>query len=480
MQVFQLLDGEMIKVMDVVSPLKEVDPGFKQFLDRKVSSYIKKHKTVFKIPFFFEFGRIFNFENLKKITKHQFQRYFSRIVDENINQFKELEFTSVATILESSQLEATSEIQVYQSSLMWISYKNRSQFSKKILKKIRLRLLAIEDLNDILKNSEFCKVKECVEIVEMAIKWKDNPSSTKYFSNLPVQRYCPLWLFILGGECKSSGQILSKVIQIDPDNFKSVKALPSFSEERRKPKVVVLDREIYVFDGFDGTAESIEKYNSTLNCWRTVADMYDDRDSFCVSVLDNSNMLIIGGVDVMMNELDSCLTFNVKNLTWKQVSSTNEKRFLSASAFYRGNAVVSGGFDGKHNKCLASAEYFNYNSNSWTALANMNEGKYYHSLVAVKKKLFALGSYGRDKFEVYDHASKQFTIFKAPPIPHFDSVSQSLNLSNFVLFGNKLVSFTEKSTNVYSYDISTDEWTVEYCEKTKDILHFTVLSLKGD
>ena len=97
--------------------------------------------------------------------------------------------------------------------------------------------------------------------------------------------------------------------------------------------------------------------------------------------------------------------------------------------------------------------------------------------MAVRDKFFALGIDCRDKFKVYDIASKQFTIFKTSPFPHFDSVSKPFFLRNFVLVGKKIVSFTERSSKVYFYDISKDVWTVECCENTKDILCFTILLL---
>ena len=107
----------------------------------------------------------------------------------------------------------------------------------------------------------------------------------------------------------------------------------------------------------------------------------------------------------------------------------------------------------------------------------MNEVSYYHSFVAVKDQLFALGSDGRCKFEVYDIASKQLTISKIPPLSLLNSVSDSMFRSNFFLIGNKIVSITEKSSIVYSYDISKGIWTVEYCENSKDIIfyHFIII-----
>ena len=88
----------------------------------------------------------------------------------------------------------------------------------------------------------------------------------------------------------------------------------------------------------------------------------------------------------------------------------NNARVACSCAIYEGRVVVSGGWNNQNNG-LKTVEPYDYVSGKWSSMPNMIEGRHHHSIVAMKNKLFVLGSRKADKSkscEIFDSESKKF------------------------------------------------------------------------
>ena len=71
------------------------------------------------------------------------------------NNFIELDFFTVSKILTSSELNITSELEVFYAADKWLTYNitNHSRFAKSLLQKVRLPLLSYHALHYLLNRT---------------------------------------------------------------------------------------------------------------------------------------------------------------------------------------------------------------------------------------------------------------------------------------------------------------------------------------
>ena len=76
-------------------------------------------------------------------------------------------------------------------------------------------------------------------------------------------------------------------------------------EGRQHFGVVCIKDDVYVFGGRDNfygyLIRSIEKYSHVTKTWKRVADMYDDRDSFCTCSFMGNVIVMAGMIDRFCN-----------------------------------------------------------------------------------------------------------------------------------------------------------------------------------
>ena len=103
-------------------------------------------------------------------------------------------------------------------------------------------------------------------------------------------------------------------------------------------------------------------------------------------------------------------------------------------------------------------------------MSNMVYNHSFHSLVAVKNKLFVIGR-NNTNHEVFDCASKKFFALK----PHPDIMAHVV--MNCVAMGNKILMFLNQSSKVICYDVDKNEWSEESREVTKYLLDFSCVKM---
>ena len=146
----------------------------------------------------------------------------------------------------------------------------------------------------------------------------------------------------------------------------------------------------------------------------------------------------------------------------------NETRHSAACVIFEEKIVVCDGC-GYNGNSLNTVESYDVKPDKWSPMPNMNSAKYNHSLVVVKKKLFAI-SERADTCEVFDNVCKKFVIMKSPALGWLETIrSYSIANNIYVFLGN--------ISKVHVYDTDKNEWSEESCEVTKNSNNFSYVKV---
>ena len=132
-----------------------------------ISYYIFRKLNLKNYLFYFKISKLYNLKNLTKyFFNYILQQYIS---NEDKNPFYELQFEDICLIFSCSELQISSELELFNAAVDWINYKPkiRTKHMNKFLKLIRLPLLSNRILNDLIKSTKFA---EKVKIVSKQLK----------------------------------------------------------------------------------------------------------------------------------------------------------------------------------------------------------------------------------------------------------------------------------------------------------------------
>ena len=399
--------------------------------------------------------KVFNLQTFSKQALCYIGSCFTMLLE--TQNFLDLDYSILTRILGSNELHLTSELEVLNSANEWLNYNitERRKHAKDLLLKVRLPLLPEHTLRYILKESSTISVNEdCVAMLKDLLEKNENcidRKSSFYYTH----RYCSHSKFnflVCGGRDIASKELAGNVNRIDGSNLKSVKTLPSLIQRRDTCKAVCLKGEVYVFGGYDDNVDlqtSIERYSIITNTWTKVADIYDGRQQFCVCAFMDKIIMFAGYTTIHDGTTDSCLQFDTKNHTWKQLSGMNEVKQYAACVVFEGRIVVSGGMCTSWND-LNTVESYDVIADEWSSMPNMINGHSLHELVVVKNKLFVIGR-GVDECEVFDTNCKKFVSLK----PQGTSFNY---LNNVIAVGSKLFVLQNEKQLVWCYDVDKDNW----------------------
>ena len=469
-----------IEVSDLTDALKLNKLMLNEDNDLKVYHF-KRGKLLTKdsVLTIYSVAEYYKLASLSKLSLNYIERCF-QIVVENQN-YLHLDFSIVAKILNSSELNIHSEVEIFNAIIAWLEHNSvvRIKYAKKLLLRVQISLVSKHALSHILdKTSLFIKNgklnSECFNTMKEVLLRKN-----KLYSDNHTNRHCNQKKFnilICGGfrlvAFTSKWTFEANTNVIDGSNLKHLKFLPLMEKERKDFKAVCLKGEVYAFGGRNKLSNSpesfvtvVEKYSPSTNKWSKVADMFDNRKRFCACAFMDK-IFIVGGCfyDGDFAITNSCLEFNTKDESWKVVSKMNVGREYAACAVFQGKIVVSGGSDiNRHD--LKSVESYDAFADEWSRMPNMIESKYNHCSVVVKDKLFVIG---RKSCEMFDSFCKKFVAVKVPLYT---------NCCKSVAIGNKIVVFQEQRSFVFCYDVDKKRWSKEPCAETKCLNSFSYVKL---
>ena len=460
-KLIQILKAKKVLLLNDV---KEKD--YKRF-ERKVRNR--------NVAMFYQIACIFSFSELVKFSLCYIERCFAMVCEKN--NFKNLKFTQIAKIVSSSELNIDSEMEVIKAIYIWISYdfEERSKFASKLMSKVRLDLLSAEALNSILESDvSFIKNHDCVSMLTNVLK------NNKLSDQSKSIRYCSQYMFdiILKGGLISEPSVrpTNGTKLISANNLDNVKDIAPMNIKRVGHRSVYCRGAVYVFGGYDENKQmlkSVERYSLASRKWEIVSKIFDGRGGFCACRFMDQ-IFIFGGCDNSWRPFYSSKIFDTNNNRWYEVARINKARIDSASTVYEGRIIISGGsVDRDINNYVNTVEAYDPFANSWSAMPNMIEGRFLHSSVSIRNKLYVLGSYdgqGSKKCEVFDFSCKKFVMIK--PFPSTFNFDMNYVFNTFSI-GNKIITIGNNSSTALYYDVEKDEWSEETFNLTKDNFFFS-------
>ena len=383
------------------------------------------------------------------------------------NSFLQLDYHSLAKVVSSSNLNVTSELQVFDAAANWLrhSFKKRSQFAKSLMLKIRFGAMSHRSTKRILSKTPKLAATIGEILKDDFLKGKSHPM---------VSRWCnqsDFGILLCGGADMKKLKCVKRAHRIDRNG--EIADLPEMPRVRENGQIVCLRGEIYALGGLNAEERpemSVEKYSPELGRWRFVCRARDKRDRFCACAFTGS-IFVIGG-RWRKDAQNFCLRFDPKKRwkRWKRTEQMIGARCSAACAVYRGKIVVAGGENDV--ALLNSVESFD--RDKWSAMPAMIGERSYHSLVANGRKLFAVGGLGYIGFPAPEVEVFDGTVFVAVKNCNFRLYGDACNC---VLVAGELLVFRDMKQSFLRYDVDKDVWTEVECKMPKNLSRFAVAKL---
>jgi N-acetylneuraminic acid mutarotase len=174
-------------------------------------------------------------------------------------------------------------------------------------------------------------------------------------------------MYVMGG--KVGEGTTASVLKFDSEQgtWSEVESMP---EVRSCLAACAVGSAIYVFGGYDEALDdhdSVFKYDTETDTWSILAPMPFASSSRSASLLDGVVYITGAGDDGY-----DVLRFDPASGTWTTLDHTSSMQNCGASFVLGGCLCVAGGF-GEGN--TSSVERYDVNTNAWTAVAGMLNGR---------------------------------------------------------------------------------------------------------
>ncbi|VDN99040.1 unnamed protein product [Rodentolepis nana] len=148
---------------------------------------------------------------------------------------------------------------------------------------------------------------------------------------------------------------------------------------------------VEVTAGQGGELQSfVEAYNPLVDRWEVVESMSSERSRYAVVALKGC-LYAIGGLDGY-TRLNTVEKFDPKTGVWERVASMNYRRSALGASVLNGRIYVCGGYDGVSS--LRTCEVYNPEQNRWQVIPSMTECRSAGGVVALEDgRLFAIGGH---------------------------------------------------------------------------------------
>lgn len=212
---------------------------------------------------------------------------------------------------------------------------------------------------------------------------------------------------------------------------------------------------VLIFGGSNGLLSnqqrlsSSELYDPVSRSWENAGSLNIGRDYFSSILLDNGNVMAIGGGGQNGESLSSCEIFDVTTETWQPAPSMITPRVYHSSVKLRNGKVLVAG--GQNNK----AEIFDPQVNKWSSVGDMKltHGAGMAMIVLDDGKVFAMGGERAPKrAEIYDPETEEWTLVSATSSGnhYFHSIIR-LQDGNFLIVGTQNVNTEDQlSAELYA------------------------------
>ncbi|XP_066257660.1 kelch-like protein 17 [Euwallacea similis] len=389
---------------------------------------------------------------------------FQQVV--STEEFLLLPFGEVRELISNSQLNISSEEDVFTAVLNWAKHDliEREKYISKLMIHVRLPLVNREFLMTRVDNEKLIRDNnECRELLLEAMRYHLAPERRFALSTTRTKERKPKgadpYLFAVGGGSLFAIHAECEVYNPKTDIWHTIAPM---QWRRSRSGVTGLRRLLYVVGGYDGASDlaTAECYNPLTNIWNPITPMgtkrsclgtcsfdglvyacggYDGasclssmerfdpltgvwcscpamntRRRYCrIAVVENS-IYALGGFD-STNYQASVERFDPREGKWQSVPSMSSKRSSCGVAALDGHLYCVGGNDGT--MCMSSGERLNIRRMSWEPISAMHNRRATHEVVALNGRLFALGgtdgSSSLNSVEEYDPKSNKWFLVKS-------------------------------------------------------------------
>ena len=439
-----------------------------------VHDFIKSKINPQNVATFFCLSKLYSLSDLSKVTMDYIQCWFTAVA--KTKNFLHLDFALIKRIVSSSELNTTSEIEVFTAANDWMScnFQQKVKHAKHLLLLIRLPLLTDSAFTHVLtKSSAFHKVDECLTLINVILEnkelyFKQLPSSSfscRYYSNNNFDiLHCGDYSFIIDDYYSNYYSDSIFVNKIDGRNLIRSRSVPSLTNNRlfqeNHTPVIYLKGHVYLLNCLFNEVsdfEKIEKYSIATDSVEVIGELFNNRENYCAcGFIDR--IYFIGGYlkDMYVLTLTAtCTYFDTENYEWVDVERMQEARSQAACTVFEERIVVSGGFNDDDDDYLNTVEAYDHIADEWTYMPSMIESTCGHSLIAIKNKLFAIGA-DKEFLEMYDSKSNTFVAIKKHPT-YNNSYGYS-RLAHAIGMEKKVFIFRYESSKTLCYDVVKDEW----------------------
>ncbi|XP_077289488.1 kelch-like protein 23 [Arctopsyche grandis] len=360
--------------------------------------------------------------------------------------FLNLPLFNVMEILKSNDLLVPSEESVFNAVKLWVNHDdaNRTSDLAQLMRFVRLFLLPLEFIvNEVMT---FClSCAECMTTIRQEIINKNDKSfvpretprriiqkmalvggwdidtantidifdglknSWTLSKNIGINKrlFASVlmgdWILIIGGK-NSLDKSVTSVEYIDLKSGEK-KPLKPLNQARHLFSAVTLRRgsstDVYAIGGYDnGHLSSVERWSSNTGDWEIIAPLLVAVSNQSASVIADKIYITGGrtnenGKTISTNKVQM---YSVETNSWTYRAQMIQGRYNHSSVAFKGKLYVAGGYD---SSILDSVEHYDPNANVWTAFIKLPQAAYAISLGCFQNKLFSMG--GFDKSDVWEY-----------------------------------------------------------------------------
>ena len=392
---------------------------------------------------FHQLASLFNLSGLLKATQSYVERCFAIIAESE--SFSELDFALVLKVLASSELYVTTEREVLEAAKKWLkhNFEERCKFGLKLLQKVRLGLLSHKDR---LLSECLFEDWELYDLLDEAYKNRKLNCESRYCSQTSFH------VIVLSGGLPCDDKPIENAKQYGVPGLNLVRALP-INKQVLEATGVCLKGDLYVFAGIQVKRKAtvvVEKFSCATQRWIRAAAMGEYRRQHCLCAFGDK-IIVVGGHgnwgEDFGESIRSCLQLDTRSGRFTGAGRMRDRRYDAACAVFQETVVTCGGkFDYFE---TFSAESYDVTTGEWRVLPAMTLQRRSHGLVAVRSRLFAVGSFGCD---VYTEGGGWTEMTVKLPFEWCGALS----------LGRKIFLFEKKHYGrVFSYDVDADKWSEE-------------------
>jgi hypothetical protein len=226
----------------------------------------------------------------------------------------------------------------------------------------------------------FCtELKGTLSSVEKYTPWSDTWSAVASFPSDRCEHVVVAVgsaMYVLGGSTRNNRSAVASVFKFERTQGKWSKVEP-MPEPRRLHAACAVGRDIYVFGGWSHAKNqsSLFKFDTETNKWSTLEPMPLRCSNHSVNVLDGHLVYLVGaGIN-----FKGVLCFDASSGVWSTLGATSDSRHRSAT-FVVGRCLYVAG---RLVNSSSSVERYDVATDTWTAMENMHEGRFYYGAVTI-------------------------------------------------------------------------------------------------